>query len=76
MRPRPWLSKLLAKLTKSHDDVQVMSRVFRTGRCDDCGAPVSRDIMSDDSVTYVCTNEKCGHKYEVTGLSEATAEDI
>ena len=77
---RSWLSKLLEKLA-SNDPAEVVRRVIETRHCDDCGAQVSRDIMSEDSVTYVCTNEKCGHKYEITGLQEelqqeASGEDV
>ena len=66
---RAFVRKLLTVLSEK-DDVRMVGRVIRTGRCDDCGSLVSRDIMSADSVTFVCTNEECSHKYEVTGLQE------
>jgi len=52
------------------EDLDIVARVVKTMKCQDCGAEVSKDIVSEDSVTYVCTNVDCGHRYEITGLKE------
>ena len=66
MRFIVWLKKVL----RLGNGVAQVARVINTGRCDFCNAAVSRDLIDEDSVTLVCTNPTCGHKYEITGLSE------
>lgn len=66
MRFIDWLKKVL-RLGNGYLQI---ARVMDTGRCDYCNTPVSRDLIDDDSVTLVCTNPKCGHRYEITGLSD------
>lgn len=66
MRFFVWLKKVL-RLGNGYAQI---ARVLDTGRCDFCNEPVSRDLMDDDSVTLVCTSSECGHRYEITGLSD------
>ncbi len=45
-------------------------RVVESGKCDDCGHPVSKDIDDGKEVHFVCTNLLCGHRYVVEGIGE------
>ena len=66
MRLIVWLKKVL----RIGNGAAQVARVINTGKCDLCNAPVSKDIVTEDSVTIVCTNTSCGWKYEITGLEE------
>lgn len=45
-------------------------RVIKSGKCDDCGSPVSRDIDNGDEIHFVCTNLLCHSRYVVEGIDE------
>ena len=45
-------------------------RVVESGRCDDCGASVSKDIEDSKEVHLVCVNPICNSRYIVEGLDE------
>lgn len=51
-------------------DVEIVAKVVKTEKCQECGSEVSKDIISENGVVYVCTNVDCEHKYEIIGLKE------
>ncbi len=45
-------------------------RVIESGKCDDCGSPVSKDIDNGNEIHFVCINPICNSRYVVEGVNE------
>jgi hypothetical protein len=49
----------------SKESVEYAAKSLMSGKCAACGADIRRDVESEESVIFSCTNPKCGRKAEI-----------